>query len=340
MDKIKNLSHTPTATITVLVDNRADLIVKSTDTVRRYTKEPLLAEHGFAALIELGDRSDRSDAGVRILWDAGMTHIALLENMRRMQIDPATIDVIALSHGHGDHTAAMTEVIKAMGVLPKPRKWEVDATLEEIREWTQGRRVPLVAHPAAFRERWGIGKDGSRYGPALPPPRAEWEAVGAQVILSEGPYQLGPGCWTTGFVPRLSFEEAGRSSTRAYREGDAFMPDDLEDDQAIVIHVGDERGGQEKGLVVLAGCAHSGIVNTVRYARQISGVDRIRAIIGGFHLAPASDEEIERTIDEIAEMQPAMVVPSHCTGFKAICQFSRRMPDSFVLGVVGTTYLF
>jgi glyoxylase-like metal-dependent hydrolase (beta-lactamase superfamily II) len=114
MDKIKNFGHTQTATITVLVDNRADLIVKSTDTVRRYTKEPLLAEHGLAALIELGDRSDRSDAGVRILWDAGMTHIALLENMRRMQIDPATIDVIALSHGHGDHTAAMTEVIKAM----------------------------------------------------------------------------------------------------------------------------------------------------------------------------------------------------------------------------------
>jgi 7,8-dihydropterin-6-yl-methyl-4-(beta-D-ribofuranosyl)aminobenzene 5'-phosphate synthase len=334
MDKIKNLSHTQTATITVLVDNRADLIVKSTDTVRRYTEEPLLAEHGFAALIELGDRSDRSDAGVRILWDAGMTHIALLENMRRMQIDPATIDVIALSHGHGDHTAAMAEVIKAMGVLPEPRKWEADATLEEIREWTQGRRVPLVAHPAAFRERWGIGKDGSRYGPVLPPPRAEWEAVGAQVILSEGPYQLGPGCWTTGFVPRLSFEKAGRSSTRAYREGDAFLQDDLEDDQAIAIHVAG------KGLVVLAGCAHSGIVNTVRYARQISGVERVWAILGGFHLAPADDDEIAQTIDAIAEIGPAMVVPSHCTGFRAICEFSRRMPEQFVLGVVGTTYLF
>ena len=81
-------------------------------------------------------------------------------------------------------------------------------------------------------------------------------------------------------------------------------------------------------------------MNTVNYAREISGVDEVWAIIGGFHLAPANDEEIERTIDEITKMRPAMVVPSHCTGFKAISRFANRMPEEFVLGVVGTTYLF
>jgi len=336
MSRIGDFGETGNVAVTVLVDNRADLMVKSTETVIRFNEEPLLAEHGFAALVEL------MDAGKTILWDAGVTDIALPENMRRMKIDPAVIDIIALSHGHGDHTAAMTDVIKAMGRpacrgagrQPSARKWDKDATMEEIRTWVRGHPVPLIAHPAVFRERWKIQKDGSKYGPVLPPPRQAWEAAGAEIVLCEGPHELGPGCWTTGAVPRLSFEKAGRSSTRAYREGETFFRDDIEDDQAIVINV------KDKGLVIVAGCAHSGIVNTVNYGREISGVDRVWAILGGLHLAPADDEEIQRTIDEIKKMGPVMVVPTHCTGFKAISQFARQMPDEFVLGAVGTKYLF
>jgi 7,8-dihydropterin-6-yl-methyl-4-(beta-D-ribofuranosyl)aminobenzene 5'-phosphate synthase len=82
------------------------------------------------------------------------------------------------------------------------------------------------------------------------------------------------------------------------------------------------------------------VLNTVQYAREITGVDRVYAIMGGFHLAPAKDEEIQRTIDEIKGWDPVMVVPSHCTGFPAICQFANQMPDQFVLGTVGTRYLF
>jgi len=328
MNRIESFGETQGATITVLVDNRADLMVKSTDTVKYFEEEPLLAEHGFAALIDL------QDAEVRLLWDAGITTIALLENMRRMEIDPTTIDKIALSHGHRDHTAAIRDVIKAIGGRPKPRKWDKDATIEEIRRWVKDHQVPLVAHPAAFRERWGIEKDGTRYGPGLPPPRAEWEAAGAEIILSEGPYKLGPGCWTTGAVPRRSFEKAGTPSTMAYRDGDEFIRDYMDDDQTIVINV------RDKGLVIVAGCAHSGIVNTVNYAREISGVNKVWAITGGFHLGRANDEEIQCTIDEIKKLEPLIVAPSHCTGFKAICRFAFQMPDEFVLGVVGTKYLF
>lgn len=328
MNRIESFGETQGATITVLVDNRADLMVKSTDTVKYFKEEPLLAEHGFAALIDL------QDAEVRLLWDAGITTIALLENMRRMEIDPTTIDKIALSHGHRDHTAAITDVIKAIGGRPEPRKWDKDATIEEIRRWVKDHQVPLVAHPAAFRERWGIEKDGTRYGPGLPPPRAEWEAAGAEIILSEGPYKLGPGCWTTGAVPRRSFEKAGTPSTMAYRDGDEFIRDYMDDDQTIVINV------RDKGLVIVAGCAHSGIVNTVNYAREISGVNKVWAITGGFHLGRANDEEIQCTIDEIKKLEPLIVAPSHCTGFKAICRFAFQMPDEFVLGVVGTKYLF
>ena len=328
MSSIENFGETQNVEITVLVDNRADLMVKSTDTVKRYNDEALLAEHGFSALIDL------QDAGVRILWDAGITRIALMENMRRMEIDPAVIDKIAISHGHGDHTAAVTDVLEAIGARPEPRKWGADATPEEIRRWVQSHRVPLVAHPAIFRERWGIDEDGTRYGPVLPPPRAEWEAAGAQVILSTDPYPLGPGCWTTGAVPRRSFETAGTPKSIAYREGDALVRDTIEDDQAIVINV------RDKGLVVLAGCAHSGIVNTVNYAREISAVDKVWAILGGFHLGRASDEQIQRTIDAVKAFAPTVVAPSHCSGFGAISEFARRMPEQFVLGVVGTKYLF
>jgi 7,8-dihydropterin-6-yl-methyl-4-(beta-D-ribofuranosyl)aminobenzene 5'-phosphate synthase len=95
-----------------------------------------------------------------------------------------------------------------------------------------------------------------------------------------------------------------------------------------------------KGLVVLAGCAHSGILNTVDYAREISGVDRVWGILGGFHLISSTGEEIQQTIDSVKSLNPTLVVPTHCTGFTAIRMFADQMPEAFVLGVVGTTYLF
>jgi len=329
MSKLQDFGETQNVAITVLVDNRADLITQSTDTVKRFTDEPLLAEHGFAALVDL------KDAGTRILWDAGLTSTAMMDNMKRMALDPATlIDKIAISHGHGDHTAAVADVLEAIGVQPDAKEWPKETPVEEMINAAQLHRVPLVIHPAAFRECWGVAEDGRKYGPMFGPPRALWAALGADVILSEGPYQLGPGCWTTGEVPRRSFETSGIPTRVFYRQGTELLPHRIEDDQAIVIHV------RDKGLVVLSGCAHSGIVNTVNYAREISGVDDVWAILGGFHLARATDEDIQRTIDEIKAIGPKVIVPSHCTGFKAIAQFAAQMPDAFVLGLVGTTYLF
>jgi 7,8-dihydropterin-6-yl-methyl-4-(beta-D-ribofuranosyl)aminobenzene 5'-phosphate synthase len=314
--------------ITVLVDNRADLIVESSETVKYFRDKPLLAEHGFSALVEL------QDAGKRILWDAGVTRIALLENMRRMEIDPAIIDTIAISHGHRDHTAAVGDILAAMDLAATGKEWPAEADIEEMSIYAQGRRVPVIAHPAAFRERWAVGKDGKKHGPHEGPPRAAWEAAGAELITSEGPYQLSPGCWLTGYVPRRSFEQSGRSKRSFYRDGDELLRDDIEEDQAIAINV------KGKGLVVLAGCAHSGIVNTVHHAQQVSGVDRVWAILGGFHMARAKPPEVQRTIDAIKKLKPHMIVPSHCTGFSAIAQFAAQMSGAFVPGVVGATYLF
>ena len=328
MEKIKGFGDTREVQITVLVDNRADLLESSNDTIKRFTEKPLLAEHGYAVLVDL------REAGIRILWDAGLTEIALPENMKRMGFDPGSIDKIALSHGHGDHTAGVSKILAAMDLEAPPRQWEAGTGVDELRQWAQGRKLKVIAHPAVFRERWSTPENGRRYGPIKPPPRREWEALGAQIVLSERPTQLGPGCWTTGAIPRLSFETAGIPKHLSYRQGDELFKDTLEDDQAIVIHVAG------KGLVVLSGCAHSGIVNTVNYARQISGIHQIYAVIGGFHMARSSDEDIRATIKAFQAFNPAIVAPSHCTGLTAICRFAAEMPEAFVSAVVGTTYLF
>ncbi len=326
--------------ITILVDNRADLIVKSNNTVKYFTDKALLAEHGFSALVHFpggilhgspeGDRGENRN----ILWDAGVTRIALMENLRRMEIDPRSVGVIALSHGHFDHFAALSEFLAAMSLGVESKEWAEPITSEKVVEWTDAKRVPVIAHPAAFRERWRGKEDGTMVGPFTPPPRLEWEALGASIQCSEAPDPLMPGCWTTGYVPRVSFEQSGRPARRYYRQGDTLTPDDLEEDQAIVINV------RDKGLVILSGCAHAGIVNTVNYAREFSGVDRVFAIIGGFHLARSTPDEIQTTIDAIKTLKPELLVPCHCTGFEAMCAFSQQMPAQFLPGVVGATYQF
>jgi 7,8-dihydropterin-6-yl-methyl-4-(beta-D-ribofuranosyl)aminobenzene 5'-phosphate synthase len=327
MIEIKGIGNVGQVSLTVLVDNKANLIVESSEKVKYFTDQPLLAEHGFSVLIQIDDSDEK------ILWDAGVSKIALMENMRRMELDFHSISMIALSHGHSDHFTALTTLLNEMNLLPETKDWGETVTPEELKDWMAGFQIPIVSHPAAFRERWWKKDDGTLVGPFLPPPELEWKAAGAKLIYSQEPYQLAPGCWTTGFVPRASFEKSGRPTKLYYRNGSDFLPDDLEEDQAIVIHV------KDKGLIVLSGCAHSGIVNTVSYARAFTGIDTVYAIIGGFHLASANDEEIRQTIDYLKKVNPTYLIPSHCTGFRAESQIAQEMPEAFIEGVVGVTYL-
>jgi len=204
---------------------------------------------------------------------------------------------------------------------------------EEIERLLRQSQIPIVSHPAAYRERWWKNEDGTLEGPYHPAPRKEWEAAGARIVTSSEPYQLMGGCWTTGYVPRKSFETSGIPTQLLYREGSEFLADELEEDQAIVIHV------KEKGLVILSGCAHSGIVNTIEWAKSFTGIDKVYTVIGGFHLASAKEEEITKTIEYVKSEKPTFVAPSHCSGFQAISRFAREMPDEFIEGVVGITYI-
>jgi 7,8-dihydropterin-6-yl-methyl-4-(beta-D-ribofuranosyl)aminobenzene 5'-phosphate synthase len=314
--------------LTVLVENKADLIVESSDTVEYFRDEPLLAEHGFSVLIRLGSE-ERT-----ILWDAGVTSIAMMENIRRMGIDVSSIEAIAISHGHRDHYAAITALLMEMNRLPEPKEWGSTIKADEIEAWWDEYRIPIIVHPAALRERWVVNDDGNWVGPFFPPPEQVWRALGAAIVVSEEPYQLDDGCWTTGYVPRTSFEEVRRPKTLHYRVGSEFIPDDLDEDQAILIEI------KDKGLIVLSGCAHAGIVNTVEHARKISGTETILAVIGGFHLARANEDEIEQTIRFFKDINPNIIVPCHCTGLNAISRFAQEFPSQFIEGVVGATYSF
>jgi 7,8-dihydropterin-6-yl-methyl-4-(beta-D-ribofuranosyl)aminobenzene 5'-phosphate synthase len=299
------LAETADVAITIVVDNYSYSLMESSPGVERYgvIAEPLLAEHGLAVFIRLGE------AGREILLDAGKTKVSLVHNLPRLGIDPGAVDQVVISHGHPDHTGALVEFLELVG-----------------------RPIPIVVHPDAFLERWFERSDGTRQGP-WQQDREAWEGAGAEIVTLGEPYELAAGCLATGPIPRrTAFEKV--TSAALYRRGEELVQDPIHDDQAIVINV---RG---KGLVVVAGCAHSGIVNTVLYAQEISGVERVWAVLGGFHLGGAEPEALESTIERMRSFGPQLIMPCHCTGFDATCRFARELPGKFVACAVGTTLKF
>jgi len=318
MCKIEKFGTVTRVSITILMDNQANLIVKSSESIKYFQEKPLLAEHGFSALIQFGDREPS------ILLDGGNSQSALMENIVRMKIAPSAINQIVLSHGHDDHHGGISKLLDAMVLQPKEKKWQPTTTIDMLRQWIENRQLPLITHPASFRERWRIADDDSKTGPFNAPPKREWEAKGANIILSEAPYRLTDGCWTSGNIPRetdTGFSQSKKISHKqgrlCYRENDQFLTDHLEDDQAVVVNV------KNKGLVIVSGCAHAGIINTIHMAKKISGVDRLLAIIGGFHLAMDSDEELQSTIHHLKQEKPELVVPQN----KSFAAFKENHTD-------------
>ncbi len=299
------LAETKDVTITAVVDNYTDVLLKSIPGIVRHgpRKEPLLAEHGLSMHIGLGA------AGREILLDAGYTKVALPYNLSRLEIDPTMVDQVVISHGHRDHTAALIEFLQMAG-----------------------KKMPVVVHSDAFLERWFIFSDGSKMGPWQEDVQ-EWEQAGAEIVYVEEPYELAPGCLATGPVPRRTDFEKGMPIAYYRRDGE-LVHDPINDDQAIVINI------EGRGLVIIAGCAHSGIVNTVVYAQEISGVEEVWAVLGGFHLGDATPEKIERTIADLKAIGPRLVMPAHCTGFAATRRFAAEMASEFVLNAVGTRLTF
>ena len=218
-------------------------------------------------------------------------------NLDFLGLDLKEIEAIVLSHGHMDHTGSLHAILEG---LNKP--------------------MPLVVHPEAFLSpRYlGIG-DGKKLRFPCTLKRDELASLGVEILESTAPVSLcSDGLLVTGQVERTTPFEKGMPNAFLFRDGKEES-DPIRDDQSLVVHL------KGKGLVVISGCAHAGIVNTVKYAKKITGIERIYGVIGGFHLSgPTFEPIIEATIEAFKKMDLKMIVPMHCTGWKA----NRTIPEN------------
>lgn len=311
-------------TITTLVDNVTDLLATDAGPARRpfigdakrgpsalfengWTYEGLIAEHGFSALVTVTAGAARH----QVLFDAGLSPDALVTNMHRLGLDPGDIDVVVLSHGHSDHTAGLDGFIRAVGRAS----------------------LPVIIHPEFWNRRRLVipGRDPVELPTTS---RRALEGAGFTLVEERQPsFLLGGSVLVTGEVDRTSGFEPGFPPQQALR-GDRWEPDPLVlDDQALVLNV---RG---KGLVVLTGCGHAGIVNITRYARRLTGQDTVYAVMGGFHLGgPLFEPLIPRVCAELEQLSPQVIVPAHCTGWAAQRALADRFPAAFIQNTVGTRF--
>jgi 7,8-dihydropterin-6-yl-methyl-4-(beta-D-ribofuranosyl)aminobenzene 5'-phosphate synthase len=273
-------------------------------------RKSLLAEHGFSALI----RTTRGERTRTLLFDLGFSEIGAAYNARTLEIPMGEVEVVALSHGHGDHQGGLAKLLELIG---RPG-------------------IELVVHPAAFKERRYTkmrGADFKAWHPLFT--RQMVAQAGATVVEAKEPLPLlGGDVLFLGEIPRRTDFETGVAP--AFYEVDGVEKRDaIEDDSSIVMHL---RG---KGLVVLSGCAHAGIVNTVLRAREATGIDKVHVIMGGFHLnGPAAEPIVGRTIEAFKAFDPAYIVPTHCTGRTPIQRMEAALPDRFVLNMAGTRLTF
>ncbi len=299
--------------MTTLVDNYSDVLLEDGRFVKRCprTREdgkrrtPLLAEHGLSVLFEI----EGGSATHRIMMDFGLSNIAVPNNIASLGIDLNDVETFVISHGHHDHIGAMKEVL---GSIPQRRE--------------------VVVHPDAFiAGRMHIFPDGSR-APIPSLQREALEGLCDPVTEITSPHLLAGGYMTTvTAIPRVTDFEKGMP-TAYFQTGNQVYKDDIRDDQGIVVNI------KGKGLVIVTGCGHSGIINTILHAIEITGVRDVFAVIGGFHLGGSVFEPIiPPTIEEMRKFSPGVLVPTHCTGWKAMVAFQQNFPDAFILNSVGST---
>lgn len=304
VDKVEILS---------LMDNSVDVLMASSAVAKRakrgehpFRRPQLRAEHGVSMLVSV-ERDGRRE---RLLFDTGVSPDGVLHNLEVLEHKLDDVRALVLSHGHTDHTGGIN------GMLARYARW----------------RLPILVHPDAFLQRRGVAPNGD-ISNLIPPSRQDLEREGIELVVERGPsFLLEQSVLITGQIERTTEFEKGMSTHQALIDGQ-WQPDPwIHDDQAVVMHL---RG---KGLVVLTGCGHAGVINTLRDARRLTGVEDIYAVIGGFHLTGAIFEPIiAPTVAALKQIGPKVLVAQHCTGWKAQVTLAREMPEAYTPNSVGTT---
>lgn len=274
-----------------------------------------VGEWGYAALIEVD--------GNTLLFDTGGRPDTVLKNSGELGIDLSAVDTVFLSHNHWDHTGGLTTLRRTL------KERNPDAV--SVTHVGEG-----IFSPRVLMEEW-ISK--------LPPiprelvvsavdVRKEYEGMDGRFIVHDKPHELYPGVWITGPIPRVHPEKNWTPFTKIQTE-DGLIDDTIPEDQAIVIDTAE-------GLVVVAGCGHAGIVNTMEYARKIMGGKKIQAVIGGFHLMNATDDQLDWTASEMRDAGVRHLVGAHCTGintFHRLRESAGLGRESAAVGSVGSTFV-
>jgi 7,8-dihydropterin-6-yl-methyl-4-(beta-D-ribofuranosyl)aminobenzene 5'-phosphate synthase len=268
----------------------------------------LRAEHGLAHFVEVA----RGATTTRVAFDFGQTDACLNHNLRELGLDPARLDAIALSHGHRDHFGGL------MGFLHAYRRFMRKA-------------LPFYAGVDHFLPRFHERDGDHIYIGRLDRREIERYDVGVEIVKE--PTAIAEGLLLSGEMHAQEPFEPIPANLRVERDG-AIVPDTFIGEQTLVANV---RG---RGLVVVASCSHRGIIGICRNAARITGVSKLHAVVGGFHLSGLSEERVTRVVDMLEELGVDHVVPQHCTGIETIATLYHRLPQQMIVSSVGTTFTF